>query len=180
MENIVVKLEHVSKCFDGERNVIKDLSMEVKEGEFLTLLGPSGCGKTTILRMISGLETVTSGKVYIDSVDVTNIEAANREVNTIFQNLAVFPHMTVFENIAFGLKMRKVGKEEIKKRVYKTLKLVDLEGFEDRKPSQLSGGQLQRVAIARGIITNPKVLLLDESLCSLDLKLELKNNTRNP
>ena len=172
MENIVVKLEHVSKCFDGERNVIKDLSMEVKEGEFLTLLGPSGCGKTTILRMISGLETVTSGKVYIDSVDVTNIEAANREVNTIFQNLAVFPHMTVFENIAFGLKMKKVGKEEIKKRVYKTLKLVDLEGFEDRKPSQLSGGQLQRVAIARGIITNPKVLLLDESLCSLDLKLK--------
>ena len=172
MGKIIVKLDHVSKIFDGNRAVINDLSMEVKEGEFLTLLGPSGCGKTTILRMISGLEMVSSGKVYIDSKDVTDMEAAKRQVNTIFQNLAVFPHMTVFDNVAFGLKMKKVPKDEITKQVLKTLKLVDLEGFEDRKPAQLSGGQLQRVAIARGIITNPKVLLLDESLCSLDLKLK--------
>ena len=172
MENIVVRLEHVTKTFDEKREVIKDLSLEVREGEFLTLLGPSGCGKTTILRMISGLDTVTSGKVYIDSEDVTELESAKRQVNTIFQNLAVFPHMSVFDNVAFGLKMKKVPKDEIEKRVLKTLKLVDLEGFENRKPAQLSGGQLQRVAIARGIITNPKVLLLDESLCSLDLKLK--------
>lgn len=172
MEKIVVKLYHVSKIFDGDRKVIKDLSLEVKEGEFLTLLGPSGCGKTTILRMISGLDTVSSGRVYIDAVDVTDLESAKRKVNTIFQNLAVFPHMTVFDNVAFGLKMKKVPKKEIETRVLKALKLVDLEGFEDRKPAQLSGGQLQRVAIARGIITNPKVLLLDESLCSLDLKLK--------
>ena len=172
MEKIIVKLENVSKSFDEGKFVIKNLSLEVKEGEFLTLLGPSGCGKTTILRLISGLEHVTEGKVFIDSVDVTNVDPTKREVNTIFQNLAIFPHLTVFDNIAFGLKMKKVPADEIKKRVEKTLKLVDMEGFDNRKPSQLSGGQLQRVAIARGIIMNPKVLLLDESLCSLDLKLK--------
>ena len=172
MENIIVKLENVSKKFDEKREIIKNLNLEVKEGEFLTLLGPSGCGKTTILRMISGLEQVTSGKVYIGSVDVTNTDPTEREVNTIFQNLAVFPHMTVYDNVAFGLKMKKMPDNEIRKQVQKTLKLVDLAGYEDRKPSQLSGGQLQRVAIARGIIMHPKVLLLDESLCSLDLKLK--------
>lgn len=172
MEKIIVKLENVSKSFDEGKFVIKNLSLEVKEGEFLTLLGPSGCGKTTILRLISGLEHVTEGKVFIDCVDVTNVDPTKREVNTIFQNLAIFPHLTVFDNIAFGLKMKKVPADEIKKRVEKTLKLVDMEGFDNRKPSQLSGGQLQRVAIARGIIMNPKVLLLDESLCSLDLKLK--------
>ena len=168
----IVKLENVSKSFNKGEYVIKNLSMDVYEGEFLTLLGSSGCGKTTILRMISGLEHVTEGKVYIDDVDVTEVDPTKREVNTIFQNFALFPHMTVFENVSFGLKMKKVAKDEIKERVKKVLKLVELNGFEDRLPSQLSGGQQQRVAIARGIVMNPKVLLLDESLASLDLKLK--------
>lgn len=168
----IVRLENVSKSYEKGKYVIKDLSLDVYEGEFLTLLGSSGCGKTTILRMISGLEHVTDGKVYIDDNDVTEVDPTKREVNTIFQNFALFPHMSVFENISFGLKMKKVNKEEIEKRVKKVLKLVELDGFEDRLPSQLSGGQQQRVAIARGIVMNPKVLLLDESLASLDLKLK--------
>lgn len=168
----IVRLENVSKSYEKGKYVIKDLSLDVYEGEFLTLLGSSGCGKTTILRMISGLEHVTDGKVYIDDNDVTEVDPTKREVNTIFQNFALFPHMSVFENVSFGLKMKKVNKEEIEKRVKKVLKLVELDGFEDRLPSQLSGGQQQRVAIARGIVMNPKVLLLDESLASLDLKLK--------
>ena len=172
MNSVIVKLENISKCYDEGKYIIKDLSLEVKEGEFLTLLGPSGCGKTTILRMISGLEKVTEGKIFIDNKDVTNLDSTEREVNTIFQNLAIFPHMSVYDNISFGLKIKKINRDEIKKRVDKILKLVDLVGFDNRMPAQLSGGQLQRVAIARGIIMNPKVLLLDESLCSLDLKLK--------
>ena len=171
MEKVLVKLDNVSKKFDKDY-VIKDFSLDIYEGEFLTLLGPSGCGKTTVLRMISGLETVTTGKVYIDSVDVTNLDATKREVNTIFQNLALFPKMTVTENISFGLKMKKMPENEINKKVRDVIKLVKLNGLEDRYPGELSGGQQQRVAIARGIVMNPKVLLLDESLCSLDLKLK--------
>lgn len=170
-KKVLVKLDNVSKKF-GKKYIIKNLSLVIYEGEFLTLLGASGCGKTTVLRMISGLEQVTEGKVYIDEKDVTNLDPTKREVNTIFQNFALFPHMTVKDNVGFGLKMKKVDKEEIEKRVKKVLKLVKLEGFEDRYPAELSGGQQQRVAIARGIIMNPKVLLLDESLCSLDLKLK--------
>ncbi len=172
MGNVIVKLEDVSKSFIKDKYVIKNLNLDVYEGEFLTLLGSSGCGKTTILRMISGLEQVTSGKVYIDNVDVTDLDPTKREVNTIFQNFALFPHMTVFDNIAFGLKMQKRPKEEIKKRVDRVIKLVELDDLDDRFPSQISGGQQQRVAIARGIVMNPKVLLLDESLASLDLKLK--------
>ncbi len=168
----IVRLDKVNKYFEKGKYVLKDLSLDVYEGEFLTLLGSSGCGKTTILRLISGLDSVSSGKVYIDEKDVTNIDATKREVNTIFQNFALFPHMTVWENVAFGLKMKKAPLERIEKDVHKALKTVELEGFEDRYPAQLSGGQQQRVAIARGIIMNPKVLLLDESLCSLDLKLK--------
>ena len=171
MDNVIVKLDKISKKFNG-KYVIKNLSLDIYEGEFLTLLGPSGCGKTTILRMISGLEHVTEGKIYLDDVDVTDVDPTKREVNTIFQNFALFPHMSTWDNISFGLRMKKVSPEEIEKRVKKVIKLVKLEGFEDRLPSQLSGGQQQRVAIARGVVMNPKVLLLDESLCSLDLKLK--------
>ena len=170
-KKVLVKLDNVSKKYNN-KYIIKNLSLDIYEGEFLTLLGSSGCGKTTILRMISGLEQVTDGKVYIDEKDVTNLDPTKREVNTIFQNFALFPHMTVNDNVGFGLKMKKISKEEIEKRVKKVLKLVKLEGFENRYPSELSGGQQQRVAIARGIIMNPNVLLLDESLCSLDLKLK--------
>ena len=170
-DNVIVRLENVSKSF-GKTSVIKNVSLDIYEGEFITLLGPSGCGKTTILRIVSGLESASSGKVYIDGKDVTNTEAMDREVNTIFQNFALFPRMTVKDNVSFGLKMKKVPKDEIEKRVKNAIKLVKLEGFEDRYPSELSGGQQQRVAIARGVVMNPKVLLLDESLCSLDLKLK--------
>ena len=173
MNKVLVKLDNISKKYN-DKFIIKNLSLDIYEGEFLTLLGSSGCGKTTILRMISGLEHVTDGKVFIDDVDVTEVDPTKREVNTIFQNFALFPHMTVWDNVSFGLKMKKTPQDEIEKRVKRVIKLVKLEGFEDRLPSQLSGGQQQRVAIARGIVMNPKVLLLDESLCSLDLKLKRK------
>lgn len=173
MNKVIVKLDKISKKYNN-KYVIKNLSLDIYEGEFLTLLGPSGCGKTTILRMISGLEHVTDGKIYLDDVDVTDTDPTKREVNTIFQNFALFPHMTTWDNISFGLKMKKTSPDEIEKRVKKAIKLVKLEGFEDRYPDQLSGGQQQRVAIARGVVMNPKVLLLDESLCSLDLKLKRK------
>lgn len=167
----IVELKNVVKKF-GKKTIVKNVNLDVYEGEFLTLLGPSGCGKTTILRLISGLETVTEGSVYIDGVDVTHLPASKRQVNTIFQNFALFPHMTVYENISFGLRMKKVKEEEIEKEVKKIIKLVKLEGFEDRYPKELSGGQQQRVAVARGVIMKPKVLLLDESLGALDLKLK--------
>ena len=147
------------------------INLEVYEGEFLTLLGSSGCGKTTILRAISGLDSVTSGKIYINDVDVTNLDPQEREVNTIFQNYALFPLMTIEDNIGFGLKMKKVPKEEIKKAVKEMMELVHLEGYEKRFPSELSGGEQQRVSIVRGLINNPKVLLLDEPLSALDMKL---------
>ena len=171
MEKVIVKLENVKKSF-GKKKIVEDFNLEVYEKEFLTLLGPSGCGKTTILRMISGLEEVTAGKIYLDGVDVTNIEASRREVNTIFQNYALFSHMTIEDNIAFGLKMKKVPLEKRKKEVEKMLDLVKLKGYNHRKPSELSGGEQQRVAIARGLVNRPKVLLLDEPLSSLDLKLK--------
>ena len=162
-KKVLVHLENVSKRYD-KIDIIKNVSLDIYEGEFVTLLGASGCGKTTILRMISGLESVTSGKVFIDGVDVTNIDATRREVNTIFQNLALFPKMTTYDNIAFGLRMKKMDEKLIDKKVKSAINLVKLNGFQDRYPSELSGGQQQRVAIARGIIMNPKVLLLDESL----------------
>jgi spermidine/putrescine transport system ATP-binding protein len=169
--NVIVRLENVSKSF-GSTTVITNMTLDIYEGEFITFLGSSGCGKTTVLRMISGLEEVTKGKVFIDNVDVTNVDPTKREVNTIFQNFALFPKMIVKENITFGLRMKKLPKDEIEKKFLNIIKLVKLEGFEDRYPHELSGGQQQRVAIARGVIMNPKVLLLDESLCSLDLKLK--------
>ena len=177
MENrVLVRLEGVKKSF-GNKTIIHSLDLDIFEGEFLTLLGPSGCGKTITLRLISGLETLTKGRVILDGLDVTNVPAAKRPVNTIFQNFALFPHLTVWDNIAFGLKMKKTPKPEIAKRVKAALRTVHLTGFEDRYPSQLSGGQQQRVAIARGIVMNHKILLLDESLASLDLKLKREMQT---
>ncbi len=170
MKKVVLKIDHLKKSF-GNKVVIKDLDLEVYEGEFLTLLGSSGCGKTTILRAIAGLDPVTEGQIYIDGKDVTKLEPKHREVNTIFQNYALFPLMTVEDNIGFGLKMKKVPKQEIKKRVHEMLELVHLLGYEKRKPKELSGGEQQRVSIARGLINNPKVLLLDEPLSALDQKL---------
>ncbi|MBQ3430128.1 ATP-binding cassette domain-containing protein, partial [Candidatus Saccharibacteria bacterium] len=149
--NPLVRLENVDKAF-GKKYIIKGLNLDVFDGEFLTLLGPSGCGKTTVLRLVSGLEEVTSGKVFLDGKDVTNVPAAKREVNTIFQNFALFPHLSVWENINFGLKMKRVDKKEAARRIRSAINLVKLKGFEDRLPSQLSGGQQQRVAIARGIV----------------------------
>ena len=170
MKKIIVKLANFQKSF-GTKKIIDNINLEIYEKEFVTILGSSGCGKTTILRIIAGLDMPTSGKVYLDSVDVTALDPTKREVNTIFQNYALFPLMSVYDNIAFGLKMKKVPKDEIKKRVQKMLELVHLEGYEKRKPKDLSGGEQQRVAIARGLINNPKVLLLDEPLSALDLKL---------
>lgn len=170
-KKVIVKLENISKTF-GSKTIIKNFNLDIYEKEFLTLLGPSGCGKTTILRLISGLEIASSGVVYIDFIDVTNLDAAKRQVNTIFQNYALFQHMTVKENISFGLKMKKVDNNEIEKQVKRMIKLVKLEGLENNYPSELSGGQQQRVALARGLVMQPKVLLLDESLGALDLKLK--------
>ena len=175
-KRVLVRLEGVDKSF-GNKSIIKNLDLEIYEGEFLTLLGPSGCGKTITLRMIAGLEPVTHGRVVLDGIDVTDVPASKREVNTIFQNFALFPHLTVWDNVAFGLKMNRTPKKEITKRVKKALKIVHLTGFEDRFPAQLSGGQQQRVAIARGIVMNHKILLLDESLASLDLKLKREMQT---
>ena len=171
MEKVIVRLENICKSY-GKREIIKNLNLEVYEGEFLTLLGSSGCGKTTILRSIAGIDHVTSGKIYLDAEDVTDLDATKREVNTIFQNYALFPHMTVEENIGFGLKMKGIPKKKIEKRVKDMLELVRLKGYENRFPSQLSGGEQQRVSIARGLINKPKVLLLDEPISALDLKLK--------
>lgn len=166
----IVHLSNVTKEFDGER-VVNNINLNIAEGEFLTILGPSGCGKTTTLRMIAGFETVTEGKIELEGESVEGKSPNERDVNTVFQNYALFPHMNVEDNIAFGLVEKKVKKAEIKERVAEMLKLVQLEGMEKRMPSQMSGGQKQRVAIARALINNPKILLLDEPLGALDLKL---------
>ncbi len=165
-----VRLERVTKRF-GDVTAVDDLSLEVGKGEFFGLLGPSGCGKTTTLRMIGGFEEVTSGTVYLGEEDVTDLPPFKRATNTVFQNYALFPHLTVFENIAFGLRRRKTPTAEIRHQVAFMLELVELPGYEQRQPSQLSGGQQQRVALARALVNNPQVLLLDEPLGALDLKL---------
>jgi len=170
-KNVFVQLLNISKSFDQDEAIIKNLDLDIRQGEFLTLLGPSGCGKTTTLRMIAGFELPTSGKIVIDGEDITTKPPYLRCVNTVFQNYALFPHMNIYDNIAFGLKMKKMTKLEIKNKVNEMLKMVQLEGFENRMPSKLSGGQMQRVAIARAIVNSPKVLLLDEPLGALDLKL---------
>jgi spermidine/putrescine transport system ATP-binding protein len=170
MKDIILELKGITKKFDDNK-VLDGINIQIEEGEFITLLGSSGCGKTTTLRIIAGLETPDSGSVLLHGQDITNFEPNKRDVNTIFQSYALFPHMDVETNIAYGLKIKRVPKEEIKQRVKEALALVQLEGFEKRKPNELSGGQRQRVAIARAIVNNPKILLLDEPLGALDLQL---------
>ena len=166
-----LELKDIRKSFSKDEVVLKEISLSIDKGEFITLLGSSGCGKTTTLRIIAGLETPDSGKVYLEGKDVTALAPEARDVNTVFQNYALFPHMTVADNIGYGLKLKKIPKAEIKKRVSEMLELVQLPGYEKRKPSELSGGQRQRVAIARSLVNNPKVLLLDEPFAAIDAKI---------
>ena len=170
MNSSIVSLKNVEKWF-GENHVVKNTNLEIQEGEFLTLLGPSGCGKTTTLRMIAGFEDASSGTIEVQGVRVEEMEPFQRDVNTVFQNYSLFPHMTVFENVAYGPSIKKMPKEQIKKSVSEMLELVQMSGYESRKPDELSGGQKQRVAIARALINQPRVLLLDEPLGALDMKL---------
>ncbi len=169
-DDIDVRLDHVIKRFD-EVNAVDDISLEIERGSFFALLGPSGCGKTTTLRMIGGFEEPTAGTIYLGEEPVTGKPPYRRDVNTVFQSYALFPHLTIFENVAFGLRRRGVRKQDVRGRVNEILRLVGLEGFEGRKPRQLSGGQQQRVALARALVNKPRVLLLDEPLGALDLKL---------
>lgn len=165
-----IRLDHVVKTF-GEVRAVDDLSLEIREGEFLSLLGPSGCGKTTTLRMLGGFEEPTSGAIFFGDTDVTELPPHRRDVNTVFQSYALFPHLSVADNIAFGLRRKGISKSDAKARVEEMLALVDLEGRGNRKPNQLSGGQQQRVALARALVNHPKLLLLDEPMSALDAKL---------
>ena len=179
-EKKIIELKDIAVSFDGEP-VLKNLNLSISDGEFVTLLGPSGCGKTTTLRIIAGFITPDNGDVFFDGKRVNDLPAYKRTVNTIFQRYALFPHLNVYENVAFGMRVQKKGKQEIEETVTKMLELVNLKGFEKRSVAKLSGGQQQRVAIARALANNPRVLLLDEPLAALDLKLrkdmqtELKN-----
>ena len=181
MSDFSLRLVDIHKSFNRDEEVLRGISLEIQRGEFLTILGSSGCGKTTTLRIIAGLEYPDSGQVFLDEKEVTDLEPNKRNVNTIFQSYALFPHMNVFQNVGYALKLRGTPKAEIADRVAKMLKLVELEGYDKRKPQELSGGQKQRVAIARALIAEPAVLLLDEPLGALDLQLrrtmqqELKN-----
>lgn len=170
MNEPILRVQGLRKDY-GEGPVLHGLDLDIFAGEFLTLLGPSGCGKTTTLRIIAGLERPTAGRVFLEGADVTDLPPEKRHLNTVFQNYALFPHMNVFQNVAYGLKVLRISKSEQKERVTAALSLVRLAGFERRMPSQLSGGQRQRVAIARAVVLQPKVLLLDEPLGALDLKL---------
>jgi len=166
-----VRFEHIEKSFDGETLVIKDLNLEIAHGEFLTLLGPSGSGKTTTLMMLAGFETPTYGEIFLDDQPIGNIPPHKRNIGMVFQNYALFPHMTVSENLAYPLQVRKMAKDEIKKRVGRILAMVELSGFEGRFPAQLSGGQQQRIALARALVFEPQLVLMDEPLGALDKNL---------
>ena len=174
VENLVqkpiIELRSIKKSY-GSNTIINDFNLTINNGEFVTILGPSGCGKTTVLRLLAGLEELDEGHIILDGEDITNVPAEKRHINTVFQSYALFPHMTIFDNVAFGLRMQKVAESEIKPRVLDALRMVQLEEMADRKPAQLSGGQQQSIAIARAVVNKPKVLLLDESLSALDYKL---------
>jgi spermidine/putrescine transport system ATP-binding protein len=176
MENIVSLKNIIVDFEDGER-ILKDISLDIKDKEFVTLLGPSGCGKTTTLRIIAGFLNPTSGDVLFEGKRINGLPPHKRNVNTVFQRYALFPHLNVYENIAFGLRVKKLPEKEIVKRVGEMLELVNLKGFEKRSVNRLSGGQQQRVAIARALVNRPKVLLLDEPLGALDLKLRKEMQT---
>lgn len=181
-EQNIIELKDITRSFSDNGFVaVKDFNLEVKRGEFVTFLGPSGCGKTTTLRMIAGFDMPTQGQILLNGKDIAHLPPNKRPINTVFQRYALFPHMNIFDNIAFGLKLKKMSKAEITRKVKHVLEMVDLEGFEDRKVTTLSGGQQQRIAIARALVNEPEILLLDEPLGALDLKmrkemqLELKN-----
>ena len=172
MADNIIELRHISKVYsDNGFKAVDDFNLEVKRGEFVTFLGPSGWGKTTTLRMIAGFEMPTSGEILLNGEDISQLPANKRPINTVFQRYALFPHMNIYDNIAFGLKLKKLPKEEIRKKVKRVLDIVDLEGFENRKISTLSGGQQQRIAIARALVNEPEILMLDEPLGALDLKM---------
>jgi len=170
MANNILELRNVAKEYDG-KIVLRGISLNIHEGEFMTILGPSGCGKTTLLRLIAGFEKPSSGQILFQGKDLIKIPIYKRQINTIFQSYALFPHLNVFDNIAYGLKLKKINKDRIRKEVLKALNLVKLEGMEDKDINDLSGGQKQRVAVARALVLNPKILLLDEPFAALDLKL---------
>jgi multiple sugar transport system ATP-binding protein len=169
-----VKLINVSKIYDNNLVAVKDVTFTVNDREFVVIVGPSGCGKTTTLRMIAGLEEISKGELYIDNVLVNNVPAKDRDIAMVFQNYALYPHMTVFENMAFGLKIRKLPKDEIQRRIQEAARILEIEHLLDRKPRQLSGGQRQRVAVGRAIVRKPKVFLFDEPLSNLDAKLRVQ------
>ena len=166
-EEHIIDLKHVSKRF-GDKTVLDDINLYIRKGEFVTLLGPSGCGKTTTLRLIVGFLAPDEGEILLDGKDISSIPPYKRPFNTVFQRYALFPHLDVYENIAFGLKLQKVPEDEIERRVKRVLKLVSMSDYEDRDVDSLSGGQQQRVAIARALVNQPKILLLDEPLAALD------------
>ena len=172
MSNVVLK--NLYKSYDGKKNIIDGVNLEIKDKEFIVLVGSSGCGKSTLLRLISGLEDITSGEILIDDKIVNNVHPKDRDIAFVFQSYALYPHMTVYENIAFGLKMRKFKKEDIDTKVQEAAKALNLEELLDRKPKQLSGGQRQRVALGRAIVRNPKVFLMDEPLSNLDANLRVQ------
>ena len=169
MENII-ELKHITKNFDDNFTAVDDFNLEVQRGEFVTFLGPSGCGKTTTLRMIAGFEMPTEGEILLNGKDISKLPPNKRPINTVFQRYALFPHLNIYDNIAFGLKLKKLPKAEIEKKVKKALEMVDLEGFEDRRVQTLSGGQQQRTSIGRAIVKNPDILLCDEPTGALDYK----------
>lgn len=177
--DIRLKLDHVSKQFQdrggsGQVVAVDDVTLEIRSGEFVTLLGPSGCGKTTTLRMIAGFETPTQGRIFLDGKDITYQAPNNRDMALVFQNYALFPHMSVFDNVAYGLQVRRLSRSTIREKVHDVLSMMSLSGMEERRPNQLSGGQQQRVALARSLVTEPRILLFDEPLSNLDAKLRVQ------